>query len=524
MNKRLRYKNFKKVHEDAHSATLQHPEGHTIKIAKGVLSDHLKKQVSALPFADGGEVPDKEQMTAQHRIDVNGNVVPYKPEQIRHAPSTSLPPKTNDREVNSSAKSILGYADGGAIDEPHGGMSMPNGQELEPSAEQQAPNITAQMANMHLPAQVPQGPTNPVIPVPAQQPALPQQPNYAEQGMGQQLQGIAGQAQAESKLGKGETAAAQQNTNKLNELDVIHQHNQQRIQSELDNAIHDYNQGKIDPNHFWNSKSTLGKASTAIGLILGGMGAGIGGGENPVLSFINQQIDRDVESQKADAGRKMNTITALQHQFGNNIDATNMAKAMQAGVFASKLMEEAAKSKDPLALSRAQQASGQILATYGPLVQQTALRQTILQGMKQGSVSPAEAIPHIITDHADKAKAFEEVRHIENQKKAIKTVSDTLDQIDKVQSGTNRVFSPLQSRSQINALNLQIAGLGKEIFGRLNEQELKMLADNHYELTDDAKTRAVKKQNIINMMSKDVSHPVLDSYHIPIKVEPQFHK
>lgn len=535
--KRMNYKNFKKVHEDANSATLQHPEGHTIRIAKGPLSDHIKKQLGALQFADGGEVAatkdenghwiPKEQPHDTNRVNsISGATESYKAEKV-HSSDESVISKpiqpNNDRAVPEAAKKVLGYADGGPVEE-HGGMSMPNGQELQPSEEQAAPNMAAQMASMQLPSSAPQGPTNVVVPQTAPQTSsIPQQPNYVEQGMQSQLSGISGQAKAEGQLGKEEAASAKENTNKLQQLDALHAENQHKIQSELDNVIHDYSQGKIDPNHFWNSRSTLGKASTAIGLILGGMGAGLTGGPNPALEFLNKQIDRDVEGQHMEAGRKMNMITALQHQLGNNIDATNMAKSMQAGVFASKLMEEAAKSKDPMAMSRAQQAAGTILATYGPLVQQTALRQTMLKGMSTGSVGASQAIPYIVPkEHQN--EAFKEVQKAENAAKAIKTVSDTMDQIDKIQSGSNRVYNPIQSRSQVNALNLQIAGLGKEIFGRLNEQELKMLADNHINLTDDAKSRAIKKQNIINMMSKDVSHPTLDAYGIKINKAPQFHK
>ena len=54
---------FKKVHMDEQSATLQHPQGHTIKIALSGLDASTKKHLSSLPLskqlkkmADGGMV------------------------------------------------------------------------------------------------------------------------------------------------------------------------------------------------------------------------------------------------------------------------------------------------------------------------------------------------------------------------------------------------------------------------------------------------------------------------------------
>src|ERR1019366_4744003 len=155
MSKRLQYKNFKKVHEDANSATLQHPEGHTIKIAKGPLSDHIKKQLGALPFCDGGEAkgykdggvadvdnPDspsyqaatkdenghwvpKQQPRQTHRINaVTGDADKYKSEAPEGAStgvvSTPTPP-SNNRGIPEAATNALGIqqkANGGEISGP----------------------------------------------------------------------------------------------------------------------------------------------------------------------------------------------------------------------------------------------------------------------------------------------------------------------------------------------------------------------------------------------------------------------
>ncbi len=501
---RTNYKEFKKIHEDANVATLKHPEGHEVRVAKGALSDHMKKQISSLKFCSGGEVPQGYAM---------GGQVAERDDKKEKKPEPKSLPLDPDKTKAFEKGFKSAFADGGEV---HGGMSMPDGTEAQPNfqQEQQSPDITSQLAMMPLP-QAPQGPQNPVIAQSAPQAPVPQQANVVEQGMNSQLAGISNQAKAEGKLGNQEAALAEQNTKRLQELDSQHAQTQQRLTNEIDNVINEVRTQKIDPKHFWNSRSDLGKASTAIGLILGGIGAGIGGGPNMALEFLNKQIDNDIEGQKMEMGRRMNALSGLQHQFGNLTDATNMAKAMQAGVYASQLMEAASKSKDPMAMARAQQASGQILAQYGPLVQQTALRQTVLNGMQSGHVQPAEAVKAIVPEK-DQHLAYEEVKQAENQAQGLQSLKATMDKVAKLQTGTNRVFNPIQSRSQIEALNTQIAGHVKEIFGKTSDTELEILKHNEIKMTDDAKTVAVKTKNILDLASKEQSHPVLDANHIKI--------
>lgn len=508
MSKRLNYKNFKKIHEDANSATLQHPEGHTIKIAKGPLSDHIKKQLGALAFADGGEV--KRDLTG-NRIDEQN------PEEdaSKYNPSYKPTPE-KPHAVPVHSEEVTGAIKRGFQHFANGGMSMPDGTEVQPSEEQPVPDMTSQMASMQLPPpEAPAQPSNPVIPQPQSAPAQPPMANYPEQAMVQAQSGVANQAKAEGALGKEEANIAQQNTHRMQELDVIHQAKQRNLTNEIDNVINEVKSQKIDPNHFWNERSSLGKVSTAIGLILGGMSAGLTGGPNPALQFLNQQIDRDVEGQRMEMSKKMNALSALQHQFGNNIDATNMLKAMQAGVYASQLTEAAAKSKDPMAMARAQQANAQILATYGPMVQQTALRQTVLQGIQSGHVQPAEAV-NVLVPEKDRHLAYEEVKQAENQQRGLQNLKATMDKVAQLQSYGNRIANPIQSKSQIAALNTQIAGHVKEIFGKTSDTELEILKHNEIGVNDDAKTIALKTKNILDLASKEQSHPVLDANHIKL--------
>lgn len=524
--KRLNYKNFKKVHEDANSATLQHPEGHTIKIAKGPLSDHIKKQLGALPFADGGEVDApvtkdengqwrRAETPATHRVNsLSGATEDYKPERKPSSDSgvVSTPKASNNnREVSDTARTVLGYAEGGEIDHP---MSMPE-------SEQPQQDITSQLANMSIQPQEQQGPQNPQVAQPQPQQADQDlqkaiATNYPQEAMGQAQAGVAGQAAAEGQLGKQETAVAKENTQKMQDLNMMHQQKQKDLMGEIDNVIADVKNQKIDPNHFWNDKSSLGKVSTAIGLILGGMGGGLTGGPNPALQFLNSQIDRDIEGQRMDMGKKMNMLTGLQHQFGNNIDATNMAKAMQAGVYASKLTEAAAKSKDPMAMARAQQASAQILAQYGPMVQQTALRQTMLQGLGQGQIAPERAVPYLVPQEHQK-EVFNEIKKAQDVNQLEKPILSAFDAAAKENTILRTGFGHVRTPVSIQKLNAMSLPMIHDQEGRVNEYEQKTLQDLMPQPGDMDSKIAEKRKGWIDFMTQKQATPTANAYgiHIP---------
>ena len=123
-----------------------------------------------------------------------------------------------------------------------------------------------------------------------------------------------------AKTGVKDLAEEQINLNKdisdVNQAEVIRkqqeleQEAQIKAQAQQEAAAHDLearNMAKqlasktIDPEHYWNSKSTAGKIMATIGLMLGQVSAGLTkSGVNPALVMLNKAIDDDINSQKED--------------------------------------------------------------------------------------------------------------------------------------------------------------------------------------------------------------------------------
>lgn len=81
---------------------------------------------------------------------------------------------------------------------------------------------------------------------------------------------------------------------------------------------------KIDPERYWkdaNGDTNVGrKVKAALGLIIGGMGAGLTHQPNAALQVIQSAIERDVDAQKTELGKKT-TLLGMHMQEGHTLMA-----------------------------------------------------------------------------------------------------------------------------------------------------------------------------------------------------------
>lgn len=527
---RIDYKKLKKIHEDENHTVLQHSRGHIIKIAHSGVSPDIREQLKAIKMNEGGVVTAQDEQRKRVEESFKGNTQQQPSTEEQNQNHRTIQ-KSMHRNVNLGLPN--GMADGGEVqpwempqDEPiMSRMPQQAASEDQAPPPQQSPSFADVMGqpdqtiigNQQRGSVVSEQPTltNPPLAQPQQNQPLPSLSNGVVGAIGQQQAGIKQEAAAIGAQGKQEASAAQEHMMQQQQLMKDTEAKGNAIMQELDNVRHDYANGHIDPDHFITSKSSLGKISTAIGLILGGISGGVLHQENPALKFLNAQIDRDVEAQKAEMGRKQNLMTVLNQQYGNMKDASNMARAIQLDMYKSKLDMAAAQSKDPIAKARAMQSGAILEQQKQALVGQTAQRQAVLQGLQNGSLGPEHAV-NVLVPEKQRAEAFKELKTAREAQSAMTQIESAMRQVQKLQSTSNRAMSPIQSKSQIDALNLQIGALGKDIFGRLNEQELKMLENSHVKYTDDANSVNVKIKNLQNIMSKHMDSPLLEAYGIKL--------
>lgn len=203
---------------------------------------------------------------------------------------------------------------------------------------------------------------------PATAPKPPEEPGMMEgyagnmsKGYGLQEKAIEEQKQSAQQSAQAQQEllgqAAQQNQNQINEQ-------QKRIaafQKSNQDFIHDVQAGYIKPKDMFHDKNTGSKVSTAIGLLLGGMSAGMTGQGNPALDFMNKQIDRDMQAQHQNLAAKENLLHHNLQQF-NDINTATAVTRMQYNDYYAHMIDKAkASAATPAAQAAADMAKGELL-------------------------------------------------------------------------------------------------------------------------------------------------------------------
>lgn len=301
MNKSLmNFKGFKKVSDDKDQAVMAHPDGHQVHLVKKLLSPALQKQLAALPLHQ-----------SEPTSEVIGADSPDMPDQ----------PQSN----------ILGQANPAAPKPIGPTMGTEQGEN----------------AGMVPPPEFPQ--QSPSQAMPPEGSPYDEAPGYKEATAAQQTMGAAygtaGRTEAEAY-----TKAAKADQDAL----LAVQGDLKSKGDEIKAATQDIRDAHINPNSYLESMDAGKKVTTAIGLLLGGISSGMTGQPNPALTFLHNQIDRDLNAQKANMEQKNNLLVGLERQYGDKIVAENMFKAIRANTLSNQVGAAGAKLNSALGQQNAQ--------------------------------------------------------------------------------------------------------------------------------------------------------------------------
>lgn len=452
---------FKHVSSDEKSTTLQHKLGHTLTVLHSALNPTNQEQFKALAKASKAEKKSEEpkeakaseetpprQMladggmpTQQGPIEQAIDVATAGAGQAAPAIPSELDAKRelyNRNVANSSPLYASGVGDGADK------MFLPDGkapQALDSSAWQQAEGqyqdqikskndaaaLTVQkfaednkaraaagLPPLDLPPGI-QTDTNPVAgtdvssfmqqpAVAPQQAAAPRDPGNDPEGMlrsgyNSQMAGINAGAKAQGDLGNAKAALLQQDVEARQKAQSVYQQHYDDLEKERQAAIQDVKDGHIDPNAYWtgdkNGNGGHSKILAGIGMILAGFNPT--NSPNAAISFINHQMDNNLQAQKENLASKQNLLASNLRQFGNLRDATDMTRVMQNDMVQHQLEQAAATAQSPLAKAAALQAAGQLKMQSAPLFQQFAMRRAMMQLANDPSAGGNEqALDHMI--------------------------------------------------------------------------------------------------------------------------------
>jgi hypothetical protein len=341
-----------------------------------------------------------------------------------------------------------------------------------------------------------------------------------EKALNMQEQGIRMQARAEADAAQ-EQARIQ--ARHQEQMDAVLKNIQQahaEIEPEINAAVADIRAGHIDPKAYMNSKSDLGKVSTAIGLILGGMGAGLTGGENAALKFLQHNIEQDMRAQMANLDNKKTLLGALEHKLGNRMAAISATKAILLENTASKLQEAAAKAGTPLAMARAQQAMAPLMMERAQLAQRAAVLTGMTGAAKSGALDPANAVP-ILVPKEHQESVYKEIQAAQNTKHMAASIMKSFDEAVKENTILKTVAGMVRTPGSVYALRQHMMPTFVDLEGSATESKIHSTFENITPKPGDSDhTIQQKREMLQEYLRSKQSAPRAKSFGIDLQRNP----
>jgi len=197
-------------------------------------------------------------------------------------------------------------------------------------------------------------------------PPMPAAPNYGalqKQVTSGLQEGIAGASLAAATAAEQSERTVphiQEALDTARSMEAQRQQDLKGAQAFIDQHVQNVQDAKIDPNQFWHDKSTASQVATGLGLILSGIGSGLTGGPNLAAQFLQRNIDRDIDAQKAQLGKEENLVSYGYQRYHNINDAAQYARGVVMSTLAGQINLEAQRSMGPAAKAAAEQYSSQL--------------------------------------------------------------------------------------------------------------------------------------------------------------------
>jgi hypothetical protein len=452
---------FKKVSGDDKLSVLRHADGHELKIAHSKLSPALKEQLNKLPtvekFSDGGE-------SGEQTDDAQAEAAPVESKQDQE----SL--KVFDPTL------MIGKAPAGYTATPEqGAVQLPK----------------TDIAGLQSLGE-------------AQIAALEKQ--KAGQMMQAEAMGKAGEAQASG------LAAGQK---KIEDQMADYTKANNELLKERTNLQTEVLKGQIKPRDYLDNMGTGHKIRTALGLILGGMGAGLTHGHNMAFEFLKNQIDHDLEAQKTNLGIKENLLA---HNYRATQDlraASELTRLQTNDIMGLHLKQLAAQATNP-------QVQGMLLDIAGKFDNQSAQVQhqialnKMMYGGVQGDVDPAKMVP-LLVPKEHQTKAFGEIEAAENTRKMSKSILDAFEDAAKENTVMRTGAGLLRTPGSVYALHQSMQPTFKDLEGTVRQAAMDNTFKNITPAPGDSEhTIETKRQALREYLRSKQSAPTARAYGIDL--------
>jgi hypothetical protein len=526
---------FKLKSKDDKIATLIHPDGHEFRVAINALHPMNRKHLEALSphvedvpvpaegqtntpntatgnFAKGGEAKTIEKKEAEQVED-------YKPMEADKNEAPAQHYAEGGEATSDSSDSVSDKDDSGDT-----GNQSPVTVNVNPPAPGAGPQGVVQPQAAAAPA----ADTQQSVPTQSQQNPVPNQAQPGAptpdvmSGYQKQVAGITGEAQAQAAQAQAQSNALKAKATAALDLKTKYQNHFDELDKERKSLQDDILNQRINPNHYMSSLNTGHRIATGIGLFLGGMGSGLTHSPNQALEFLNKNIDRDIQAQQTELGKKETLLSANLKQFGNLHDATEMTRVMMNDASAAQLQRAALSSQSPLVKARAQQMLGQLEMQSAPIIQQMAMRKTLMSitsGNQPGGLGqqdPAQFVPYVVPNE-HQAKVFGEIEAAQNTKHMSGDIMNAFDQATEENTVLKTGAGLVRTPASVYALHQALQPTFKDLEGTVRQAAMDNTFKNVTPAPGDSQhTIDTKRAALAEYLKSKASAPTAKGYGIDL--------
>lgn len=165
----------------------------------------------------------------------------------------------------------------------------------------------------------------------------------------------------------------------------------------------DVQSAKIDPTRIYDNMTTGNRVLAGISILLGGLGQGLTGAKsNPAMDVINNAIDRDIDAQKANLGKKQNLLSINLAKMGDLRNALAATKMQMMTVANTQVQAQAMKAGSKSAIAAASMFQGQMDLEMSKLKYQIASAQAMEDKLNQPEGVSSKDVAKLTQDLQDK--------------------------------------------------------------------------------------------------------------------------
>jgi hypothetical protein len=206
-------------------------------------------------------------------------------------------------------------------------------------------------------------------------------------------QGTLQQAQASADAAAQQAQVYEQQMKELQLNEIARKAKADAVMNDINKIQNDVMTQKIDPTRVWSNMSTGNRVLAGISIFLGGVAGGMQGTENRALGIIQDAVNKDIDAQKADMGKKQNMLSLNMAKYNNINDAAAATKAQLLSITQAQINQSAAKMGSKQALAAAQVANGQIDLQKAQLVSQISTSQAAAEKLNNpAGISPKDVL------------------------------------------------------------------------------------------------------------------------------------